>query len=98
MKKLSSLLIGAVFALVTVAVWALANRPNAEPAWPRSVHGFAFQPFQKDQNAITGDEPSTAEIDRDLSLLEGKASAVRTYSTLGTVDQRLRSRVVTASR
>jgi exo-beta-1,3-glucanase (GH17 family)/cellulose synthase/poly-beta-1,6-N-acetylglucosamine synthase-like glycosyltransferase len=87
MRKLSSLLIGAVFALVTVAVWALANRPNAEPAWPRSVHGFAFQPFQKDQDAIAGDEPSVAEIDQDLALLAGKARAVRTYSTLGTLGQ-----------
>jgi len=87
MKKLSSLLIGAIFALVTVAVWALANQPSSEPVWPRSVHGFAFQPFQKDQSAIAGDEPTLAQIDRDLELLEGKARAVRTYSTLGTVGQ-----------
>ncbi len=87
MKKLSSLLIGAIFALVTVAVWALANQPSAEPVWPRSVHGFAFQPFQKDQSAIAGDEPTLAQIDRDLELLEGKTRAVRTYSTLGTVGQ-----------
>src|SRR5215207_1650515 len=85
MRKLSSLLIGAIFALVTIGVWAMANRPSSEPAWPRSVHGFAFQPFQKDQSAILGDEPTLAEIDGDLRLLEGKARAVRTYSTLGTL-------------
>jgi exo-beta-1,3-glucanase (GH17 family)/cellulose synthase/poly-beta-1,6-N-acetylglucosamine synthase-like glycosyltransferase len=87
MKKLSSLLIGAVFAMVTVAVWAMANRPIIEPTWPRVIHGFAFQPFQKDQDAIAGDEPALADIERDLRLLAGTTRAVRTYSTLGSVGQ-----------
>ena len=92
MKKLSSLLIGPCFAMVTVAAWGLANRPTAEPAWPRTIHGFAFQPYQKDQDAIAGDEPTLAEIDRDLELLAGKTRAVRTYSTLGTLGQTCRPR------
>ena len=60
MNKTPSLLIPAVFAVLTVAVWAYANRSTPEPAWPAKVHGFAFQPFQKDQDAIAGDLPTVA--------------------------------------
>jgi exo-beta-1,3-glucanase (GH17 family)/cellulose synthase/poly-beta-1,6-N-acetylglucosamine synthase-like glycosyltransferase len=87
MKKLSGLLIVALFALLTVAAWGLANRPTSEPAWPRTIQGFAFQPYQKDQSAIAGDEPTPAQIEADLELIEGKARAVRTYSTLGTLGE-----------
>src|SRR5215510_3994878 len=77
LSKLSGLLIGILFAMVTVAAWGLANRPTAEPAWPRTIQGFAFQPYQKHQD----------EIDADLERLEGKTFAVRTYSTTGTLGQ-----------
>jgi exo-beta-1,3-glucanase (GH17 family)/cellulose synthase/poly-beta-1,6-N-acetylglucosamine synthase-like glycosyltransferase len=85
MKHWSSLLILAAFAALTVAAWAFANRPEPEPAWPAQINGFAFQPFQKHQDAIAGDLPTVAEIDGDLALLAGKTSAVRTYSALGTL-------------
>jgi exo-beta-1,3-glucanase (GH17 family)/cellulose synthase/poly-beta-1,6-N-acetylglucosamine synthase-like glycosyltransferase len=84
---MSGLLIVAGFALLTVAIWGYANRPTAEPAWPSRIQGFAFQPYQKDQDAIARDEPTVAQIDSDLALLEGKTNAVRTYSTLGTVGE-----------
>ena len=87
MKKFSSLLILAAFACVTVAAWGYANRPAPEPAWPRIIQGFAFQPYQKDQDAIARDEPTVEQIDSDLALLEGKTRAVRTYSTLGTLGE-----------
>ena len=60
MKQLSGLLIVALFAMVTVSAWGWANRPTAEPAWPRTIQGFAFQPYQQDQDAIAGDEPTVA--------------------------------------
>jgi Exo-beta-1,3-glucanase len=85
MKKLSGLLIVALFALLTVAAWGWANRPTTEPDWPRTIQGFAFQPYQKHQDAIAGDEPTVSQIAADLELLEGKTRAVRTYSTLGTL-------------
>ena len=84
---LSGPLIVAGFALLTVALWGYANRPTAEPAWPDRIQGFAFQPYQKDQDAIAQDEPTVAQIDSDLALLEGKTNAIRTYSTLGTLGQ-----------
>ena len=85
MKHISGLLIVALFALLTVAAWGLANRPTPEPAWPHTVQGFAFQPYQKDQDALTGEDPTVTQIDSDLRLLEGKARTVRTYSALGTL-------------
>jgi len=85
MKQLSGFLIVALFALLTMAAWGWANRPTPEPAWPRTIQGFAFQPYQKDQDAIAGDEPTVSQIAADLELLEGKTRAVRTYSTLGTL-------------
>ena len=85
MKHWSSLLILAAFAALTVSAWAFANRPTSEPAWPAQIDGFSFQPFQKDQDAIAGDLPTVEQIDGDLALLAGKTSAVRTYSSLGTL-------------
>jgi exo-beta-1,3-glucanase (GH17 family)/cellulose synthase/poly-beta-1,6-N-acetylglucosamine synthase-like glycosyltransferase len=85
MKHISGLLIVALFALLTVAAWGLANRPTPEPAWPHTIQGFAFQPYQKDQDALTGDDPTVTQIDSDLRLLEGKARTVRTYSAIGTL-------------
>ena len=85
MKQLSGFLIVALFAMLTVSAWGWANRPTPEPAWPRTIQGFAFQPYQKNQDAIAGDEPTVSQIAADLDLVEGKARAVRTYSTLGTL-------------
>jgi exo-beta-1,3-glucanase (GH17 family)/cellulose synthase/poly-beta-1,6-N-acetylglucosamine synthase-like glycosyltransferase len=85
MRNFQGLLIAAIFAVLTVALWGYANRPTPEPAWPTRVQGFSFQPYEKDQDAVAGDLPSAAQIDRDLALLEGKATSVRTYTTRGTL-------------
>ena len=87
MKKLSGFLIVLLFALVTVAAWGYANRPTSEPALPRVIHGFAFQPYQKDQDAIAGEDPTVEQIDADLKLLSGTTRAVRTYSAIGTLGE-----------
>jgi exo-beta-1,3-glucanase (GH17 family)/cellulose synthase/poly-beta-1,6-N-acetylglucosamine synthase-like glycosyltransferase len=86
-SRLSGLLIAVAFAALTFAAWGYANRPTPEPPWPKRIQGFAFQPFQKHQDAIEGDEPTRAEIDSDLKLLAGKTTAVRTYSSTGTLAQ-----------
>jgi len=87
MRKTPSLLIAAAFAVLTIAVWGYANRPTPEPAWPSRVQGFAFQPFQKDQDPVAGDMPTPAQVEGDLALLAGKARSVRTYSSLGTLGE-----------
>ncbi len=87
MNRLSGILIVALFAMLTVAAWGFANRPSTEPALPRVINGFAFQPYQKDQDAIAGIDPTVEQIDGDLELLAGTARAVRTYSALGTLGE-----------
>jgi exo-beta-1,3-glucanase (GH17 family)/cellulose synthase/poly-beta-1,6-N-acetylglucosamine synthase-like glycosyltransferase len=80
MKFFPSLLIAAVFATLTFAVWAYLNRPTREPPWPAVIQGFAFSPFRANEDPTQGQMPTDAEIDSDLALLEGHVNAVRTYS------------------
>src|SRR5579871_1345526 len=90
MKLLPGLLIAAAFAALTVAVWALVNRPTAEPPWPKHIQGFAFSPFRLGEDPTRHVMPTDGEIDADLKLLTGKVKAVRTYSddgSLGDVPQ-----------
>ena len=83
--KPSNVVIALIFAALSLGLWALLNRPLSETRWPDRVQGFAFSPYHEGQDATRGDMPSEAQIDSDLALLSGKANAVRTYSTLGTL-------------
>jgi len=85
MKTIPSLLIAAVFATLTFAVWAYLNRPTREPPWPPMIQGFAFSPFRANEDPTHFEMPTDAEIDADLALLEGKVRAVRTYSVGATL-------------
>ena len=85
MKSLPGLLIAALFATLTFAVWAFLNRPTLEPPWPTRIQGFAFSPFRIGEDPTHKEMPTDAEIDQDLQLLEGKTLAVRTYSDDGTL-------------
>jgi exo-beta-1,3-glucanase (GH17 family)/cellulose synthase/poly-beta-1,6-N-acetylglucosamine synthase-like glycosyltransferase len=85
MKTLPSLIIAAVFASLTFAVWAYLNRPTREPPWPTPIQGFAFSPFRLNEDPTHFEMPTDAEIDADLALLEGKVNAVRTYSVAATL-------------
>ncbi|MGP8034781.1 MAG: glycosyltransferase [Steroidobacteraceae bacterium] len=85
MKALPSLLIAAVFASLTFAVWAYLNRPTTEPPWPARIQGFAFSPFRANEDPTHFEMPTDEEIDADLALLEGKVNAVRTYSVGATL-------------
>jgi exo-beta-1,3-glucanase (GH17 family)/cellulose synthase/poly-beta-1,6-N-acetylglucosamine synthase-like glycosyltransferase len=85
MKTLPSLLIAAVFATLTFAVWAYLNRPTREPPWPARIQGFAFSPFRANEDPTHFEMPTDEEIDADLALLEGKVNAVRTYSVGATL-------------
>jgi exo-beta-1,3-glucanase (GH17 family)/cellulose synthase/poly-beta-1,6-N-acetylglucosamine synthase-like glycosyltransferase len=72
-------------ALLTLSLWAVANRPEVEPPWPARIQGFSFSPYRAGQSPFEGRLPSVAEIDADLTLLAGKTHAVRTYSMEGTL-------------
>ncbi|MCU0758955.1 MAG: glycosyltransferase [Steroidobacteraceae bacterium] len=80
-----SVLVAAAFAALTYAFWGFVNQPTSEPAWPSRIQGFAFSPYQANQDATRDDMPTEAQLDADLALLSGKTNAVRTYSTLGTL-------------
>jgi exo-beta-1,3-glucanase (GH17 family)/cellulose synthase/poly-beta-1,6-N-acetylglucosamine synthase-like glycosyltransferase len=84
-KTIPSLLIAAVFATLTFAVWAYLNRPTREPPWPALIQGFDFSPFRANEDPTHLEMPTDAGIDTDLTLLEGKAKAVRTYSVAATL-------------
>jgi exo-beta-1,3-glucanase (GH17 family)/cellulose synthase/poly-beta-1,6-N-acetylglucosamine synthase-like glycosyltransferase len=85
MKALPSLLIAAIFATLTFAVWASLNRPTREPPWPARIQGFAFSPFRANEDPTHLQMPTDAEISSDLALLAGKVNAVRSYSVAGTL-------------
>lgn len=70
-------------AVLSVALWALADRSSSEPAWPERVKGIAFAPYRMHHNPIDGIEPTRDEIRADIALLAGKASNLRTYSVEG---------------
>jgi exo-beta-1,3-glucanase (GH17 family)/cellulose synthase/poly-beta-1,6-N-acetylglucosamine synthase-like glycosyltransferase len=84
--KFSSYVVAAVFAAITIGLWAYLNKPVAEPQWPERVQGMAFSPFHADQDPADRRLPSTAQIDADLALLSrASVNAVRTYSSLDTL-------------
>jgi hypothetical protein len=64
MKRLSGLLIGALFALLTVAAWGFREPADRRNRRGRAAsRGFAFQPYQKDQDAVRGDLPTLEQIE-----------------------------------
>jgi exo-beta-1,3-glucanase (GH17 family)/cellulose synthase/poly-beta-1,6-N-acetylglucosamine synthase-like glycosyltransferase len=85
--RASSIVVAAVFAALTFALWAWLNRPSPEPPWPDHVQGMAFSPFGSGQDPVPQTLPSTEQIDADLRLLAGKVTAVRTYSSLKSLGQ-----------
>ena len=85
--RASSIVVAAVFAALTFALWAWLNRPSPEPPWPDHVQGMAFSPFGSGQDPVPQALPSPEQIDADLRLLAGKVTAVRTYSSLKSLGQ-----------
>src|SRR4051812_34954020 len=85
--RASSIVVAAVFAALTFALWAWLNRPSPEPPWPDHVQGMAFSPFGSGQDPIPQVLPTPEQLDADLRLLAGKVTAVRTYSSLKSLGQ-----------
>jgi exo-beta-1,3-glucanase (GH17 family)/cellulose synthase/poly-beta-1,6-N-acetylglucosamine synthase-like glycosyltransferase len=85
--RASSIVVAAVFAALTFALWAWLNRPSPEPPWPDHVQGMAFSPFGFGQDPVPQVLPTPEQIDADLRLLAGKVTAVRTYSSLKSLGQ-----------
>lgn len=83
--RISSVLIASAFGVITVGLWAYANQPVTEPAWPSRIQGFAFSPYYDGQDAVAGDFPTLEQIDQDLALLEDRTNSIRTYTTDSTI-------------
>lgn len=66
--------------IANFAVWSYLNRPHEAPAWEGPMMGVSFSPLRPNHNPEKGRFPTEQQIDYDLSLLEGKTHAVRTYS------------------
>jgi exo-beta-1,3-glucanase (GH17 family)/cellulose synthase/poly-beta-1,6-N-acetylglucosamine synthase-like glycosyltransferase len=81
----SNILIPVLIALLTVAAWALLNRPAEEPPWPNRIQGFSFAPMRAHNDPAYKDFPTVEEIDEDLALLQGTVHAVRTYTVESTL-------------
>jgi exo-beta-1,3-glucanase (GH17 family) len=73
-----NIFIAVAVAVLSIALWALANRPAIEPPWPDKIQGFAFSPMGVDDNPIEHRLPAIKTIEDDLTLLEKKTHAVRT--------------------
>jgi exo-beta-1,3-glucanase (GH17 family)/cellulose synthase/poly-beta-1,6-N-acetylglucosamine synthase-like glycosyltransferase len=84
--KISSLVVMAVFALLTFGLWAQLNKHTTIDAWPEGrFGGFSFQPFHPGQDATKDEWPSVEQIDQDLTLVATRAINIRTYSSRGTL-------------
>jgi exo-beta-1,3-glucanase (GH17 family)/cellulose synthase/poly-beta-1,6-N-acetylglucosamine synthase-like glycosyltransferase len=83
--KTSSVIIAVAIAILSVSLWALANRPEQEPPWPQRIQGFSFSPFQSDQSPLDEKYPSAKQLEADLDLLKGKTHAIRTYTVEATL-------------
>jgi len=86
--RLYNFLVVAIFALLTFGLWAYLNRPTEEPAWPPTIRGgFCVAPWKNGKSPFNHDMPTVEEIDSDIALLKGKATAIRTYEVLGTFSE-----------
>ncbi|EGV16539.1 glycosyltransferase family 2 protein [Thiocapsa marina] len=85
MRHSSNILIPVLIALLTVAAWALLNRPAEEPPWPNRIQGFSFAPMRAHNDPAFKNFPTVEEIDEDLALLQGTVHAVRTYTVESTL-------------
>ena len=63
--------------------WWLPNRPVEIAAWKSgALQSVSFSPYRPGQSPLDKTFPTTAEIEADLKLMQGKVGAVRTYTTL----------------
>jgi hypothetical protein len=83
LMKIPGLHIALLFALGTFAIWAYINRPEAEPEWPHRVQGFAFSPYQENENAMNNEYPTREEIIRDLDLRRPVFQPTAAYGHFG---------------
>ncbi len=73
------------FAVLSVVLWAMADRSSDEPNWPDRVKGVAFSPYRLQHNPVSEIDPTLDDIRADIELLAGKVTNLRTYTVKGTL-------------
>jgi exo-beta-1,3-glucanase (GH17 family)/cellulose synthase/poly-beta-1,6-N-acetylglucosamine synthase-like glycosyltransferase len=81
--RLSNGLIGLLVAILFAGAWVLLNRPVDEAPWTQDVSGLTYTPFRDYANPTNGKEPTVSDMRKDLSLVAGLTTQLRTYSTTG---------------
>lgn len=79
----ANILICIAIAVVSISFWALLNKQESEPPWPKRIQGFSFSPMQAHNDQIEHNLPTVAEIESDLKLVSDKTYAIRLYTTEG---------------
>lgn len=80
------LFIPLLFALAVAAahfgIWALTNSASQLLEAPPIVRGFAYSGYQEDQSPLEREFPSTAELAKDLKLMNPLTNHIRLYGSL----------------
>ncbi|NOT11178.1 MAG: glycosyltransferase [Methylococcaceae bacterium] len=81
-RKIAILIAISLLAFINFSIWSYVNNPLQLKPWTKTTMGVTFNPMRKNHNQKDNLYPTEAEIDQDLTLLENKVHAVRTYSML----------------
>lgn len=76
------LLFAVLFAISHFGIWAFTNHTIQLLDAPPIVRGFAYSGYQKDQSPLERKFPSTAELAKDLKLLDPLTNRIRLYGSL----------------
>ncbi|MGZ5050609.1 MAG: glycosyltransferase family 2 protein [Methylobacter sp.] len=87
MKKIVTVVALALIVFINFSIWSYVNNPLQLQPWTKTTMGVTFDPMRKQDTQTSGTFPSAEDIDHDLSLLENKVHAVRTYSVLKGLDK-----------
>jgi cellulose synthase/poly-beta-1,6-N-acetylglucosamine synthase-like glycosyltransferase/exo-beta-1,3-glucanase (GH17 family) len=81
-KTLVTILALTLLVAINFSIWSYYNNPLQLKPWTKTTMGVTFDPTQKKENPRTLVTHTEENINKDLSILEGKFHAVRTYSVL----------------
>ena len=85
--KIVTVIALALIVFINFSIWSYVNNPLQLQPWTKITMGVTFDPMRKQDTQTSNIFPSEADIDHDLSLLENKVHAVRTYSVLKGLDK-----------
>lgn len=81
-RLIGALIVASVVAGVQYLLWSLPNKGIIASAAGVGVQGFAYSPFQRDQDPLRKLYPSDTEITGDLAIMAQSASRIRTYGSI----------------